>query len=121
MVAVWYALIGLTVGGPPVNEGLSRFAFLLYIAFIHLGAVHHLLVDPGLGTSHRIMNTSYLLYLAVLASLIHAFSSRPPSRSPSGNAASPAGLFGWLKKGPWGARLLLAGAVGRPTSASSPG
>jgi cytochrome c oxidase subunit I len=101
MVAVWYALIALTVGGRPVNEGLSRVAFLLYIAFIHLGAVHHLLVDPGLGTSHRIMNTSYMLYLAVLASLIHAFSLPASMEVAQRERGFTHGLFGWLKKGPW--------------------
>jgi cytochrome c oxidase subunit I len=101
MVAVWYALIGITVGGRAVNEGLSRFAFLLYIAFIHLGAVHHLLVDPGLGSSHRIMNTSYLLYLAVLASLIHAFSLPAAIETAQRERGFGKGLFGWLKKAPW--------------------
>jgi cytochrome c oxidase subunit I len=101
MVAVWYALIGFTLGGRPVNEGLSRFAFLLYVAFIHLGAVHHLMVDPGLGTSHRIMNTSYMLYLAVLASLIHAFSIPAAMEVAQRERGFTKGLFGWLKKGPW--------------------
>jgi cytochrome c oxidase subunit I len=101
MVAVWYALIGFTLGGRPVNEGLSRFAFLLYIAFIHLGAVHHLLVDPGLGTSHRIMNTSYMLYLAVLASLIHAFSIPAAMEVAQRERGYRRGLFGWLKMAPW--------------------
>jgi len=101
MVALWYALIAFTVGGRPVNEGLSRVAFLLYIAFIHLGATHHLLVDPGLGTSHRIMNTSYMLYLAVLASLIHAFSLPASIEQAQRERGFTRGLFGWLKKGPW--------------------
>ncbi len=101
MVAVWYALIGLTLGGRPVNEGLSRFAFVLLIAFIHLGAVHHLMVDPGLGTSHRIMNTSYLLYLAVLASLIHAFSVPAGIEAAQRERGIGKGLFGWLVRAPW--------------------
>ena len=101
MVAVWYALIGITLGGKPVNEGLSRFAFVLLIAFIHLGAVHHLMVDPGLGTSHRIMNTSYLLYLAVLASLIHAFSVPAGIEAAQRERGFRKGLFGWLIRAPW--------------------
>jgi cytochrome c oxidase subunit I len=102
MVAVWYALVGFTVGGRTISEGLSRVAFLLLLAFIHLGAVHHLLVDPGLGTSHRLMNTSYLLYLAVLASLIHAFcipsAVEIAQRERHGFSA---GLFEWLRRAPW--------------------
>lgn len=101
MVAVWYALIGFTLGGRPVNEGLSRFAFLLYVAFIHLGAIHHLLVDPGLGLNNRIMNTSYMLYLAVLASLIHAFSIPAAMEVAQRERGHTKGLFGWLVKAPW--------------------
>jgi cytochrome c oxidase subunit I len=102
MVAVWYALIGLTLGGRPVNEGLSRFAFLLYVAFIHLGAVHHLMVDPGTGMNHRIMNTSYMLYLAMFASLIHAFSIPASIETAQRARGYRKGLFQWLRRGPWG-------------------
>jgi hypothetical protein len=101
MVAVWYALIGLTLGGRTVSETMSRLAFLLLLAFIHLGAVHHLLVDPGLGTSHRLMNTSYLLYLAVLASLIHAFCIPAAIEVAQRERGFRASLFEWLKKAPW--------------------
>jgi cytochrome c oxidase subunit I len=101
MVAVWYALIALTTGGRTISETMSRVAFLLLLAFIHLGAVHHLLVDPGLGTSHRLMNTSYLLYLAVLASLIHAFCIPSAIEVAQRERGFTAGLFTWLRKAPW--------------------
>jgi cytochrome c oxidase subunit I len=101
MVAVWYALIGLTLGGRTISESLSRVAFVLLLAFIHLGAVHHLLVDPGLGTSHRLMNTSYLLYLAVLASLIHAFCIPAATEVAQRERGHDKGLFTWLLRGPW--------------------
>jgi cytochrome c oxidase subunit I len=101
MVAVWYALIGLTLGGRTISETMSRIAFLLLLAFIHLGAVHHLLVDPGLGTSHRLMNTSYLLYLAVLASLIHAFCIPAAMEVAQRERGFRRTLFEWLKKAPW--------------------
>jgi cytochrome c oxidase subunit I len=101
MVAVWYALIGLTTGGRTISETMSRVAFLLLLAFIHLGAVHHLLVDPGLGTSHRLMNTSYLLYLAVLASLIHAFCIPSAIEVAQRERGFGQGLFTWLRRAPW--------------------
>lgn len=101
MVGVWYALSGLTVGGWPVNEALSRVAFLLYVAFINLGSMHHLLVDPGLGTSSRIMNASYFIYLAVLASLIHAFSIPASVEVAQRQRGYTRGLFGWLRHAPW--------------------
>ncbi|MEZ4521619.1 MAG: cbb3-type cytochrome c oxidase subunit I [Thermomicrobiales bacterium] len=61
MVGIWYALATITVGAKPINEGLSRFAFVLYIFFIQMGAIHHILVDPGLGTWVRTINTSYFV------------------------------------------------------------
>lgn len=101
MVSVWYALIGFTVGGRTISEGMSRLAFLLLVGFIHLGAVHHLLVDPGLGTSHRLMNTSYLLYAAVLASLIHAFCIPSSIEVAQRARGYTKGLFQWLIRAPW--------------------
>lgn len=101
MVGVWYALASLTTGARPVHEGLSRVAFLLYVLFIQLGSMHHLLVDPGLGTSNRIMNTSYFVYLAVLASLIHAFSIPGSVELVQRERGLGRGLFEWLRRAPW--------------------
>ncbi|MBI2869845.1 MAG: cbb3-type cytochrome c oxidase subunit I [Chloroflexi bacterium] len=109
-VAVWYALATLTVGAQPLNEKLSRFAFLLYILFINLGSMHHLLVDPALGQMDRIINTSYFMYLAVVGSMIHAYSI-PAAVEVAQRKKGITGLFGWLKKAPWGEPGFAALAV----------
>src|SRR3989338_10576716 len=72
MVSIWYLLVALTVGAKPVNEKICRTAFVLYILFINLASEHHLLTDPTLSPAHKVFNTSYFLYIAVLASMIHA-------------------------------------------------
>src|SRR5262245_19340070 len=72
-VSLWYLLAGLTVGGVVINEKISRMAFVLYILFISMASAHHLLVDPGMGPAWKIWNTSYAMYLAVLASMVHGF------------------------------------------------
>lgn len=102
MVSVWYALTALTVGATPINEKLSRTAFVLYILFINLGSMHHLLVDPGLSSPNRIFNTSYFMYLAVLGSMIHAFSIPAGVEVAQRAKGYTRGLFEWLKKAPWG-------------------
>ena len=102
MVAVWYALATLTVGAKPVNEKLSRIAFLLYILFINLGSIHHLLVDPGPSVTGKIFNTSYAMYLAVLASMIHAFSIPAGVEVAQRAKGYTRGLFQWLVRAPWG-------------------
>jgi cytochrome c oxidase subunit 1 len=102
MVAIWYALAGITVGAVPLNEKLSRLAFILYILFINLGSAHHLLVDPGPGFAWKAVNTSYGMYLAVLASLIHAFSIPAAVEVALRRKGHTQGLLQWLRKAPWG-------------------
>jgi cytochrome c oxidase subunit 1 len=102
MVAIWYALAGMTVGANPLNEKLSRLAFILYILFINLGSAHHLLVDPGPGFAWKSVNTSYGMYLAVLGSLIHAFSIPAAVEVALRRKGHTHGLLEWLRKAPWG-------------------
>lgn len=101
MVSVWYLLAGLTTGAKPVNEKFSRLAFVLYLFFINLGSVHHLLVDPGLSFAYKVTNTSYGMYLAVLGSLIHAFSIPAALEVALRAQGHTRGLLGWLRKAPW--------------------
>lgn len=100
MVAVWYFLSTLTTGGRALNETVSRVAFLMYILFINLASAHHLLVDPGVGSEWKMWNTSYALYLAVLASMIHGFTV-PASIEAAQRKKGIGGLFGWLTRAPW--------------------
>lgn len=102
MVAVWYMTSAFVVGGKPVNEKLSRTAFVLYILFINLASEHHLLVDPVLSAWHKIVNTSYMMHLAVLASMIHAFAVPASIEVALRKQGFRSGLFEWLKKAPWG-------------------
>jgi cytochrome c oxidase subunit 1 len=102
MVTVWYLLAYITVGATPVNEKLSRFAFLLYILTINLGSVHHLLVDPGLTRAFKFWNTSYAMYSAVLGSMIHAFSIPAAIEVAQRAKGYTRGVFEWLRRAPWG-------------------
>lgn len=102
MVAVWYMTSAFVVGGKPVNEKLSRTAFVLYILFINLASEHHLLVDPVLSSWHKVVNTSYMMHLAVLASMIHAFAIPASMEVALRKQGYTRGLFEWLKKAPWG-------------------
>ena len=101
MVAIWYALAAITTGASPLNEKLSRFAFVLYLLFINLGSAHHLLTDPGLSFAWKVTNTSYAMYLAVLGSLIHAFSIPAAVEVALRRKGYNRGLLEWLRKAPW--------------------
>ena len=101
MVAVWYLLGGLTVGAVVLNEKISRWAFVLYVGFISMASAHHLLVDPGMGPAWKVWNTSYAMYLAVLASMIHGFTVPAGMELGQRMRGFVKGKFEWLKKAPW--------------------
>jgi cytochrome c oxidase subunit 1 len=102
MVAVWYLMATLTVGARPLNQAVCRGAFVLYILFINLASAHHLLVDPGVSAGWKIWNTSYAMYLAVLASLIHGFTVPASVEVAMRKSGHDRGLFAWLSAAPWG-------------------
>ncbi|MFQ5643339.1 MAG: cbb3-type cytochrome c oxidase subunit I [Thiogranum sp.] len=101
-VSVWYLVAGLTLGARPMSEKVSRFAFLLYIFFLQLASAHHILVDPGISAEWKIFNTSYAMYLAVLASMIHGLTVPGSMEVAQRQKGYTRGMFEWLRKAPWG-------------------
>ncbi|MBD5779768.1 cbb3-type cytochrome c oxidase subunit I [Pelagicoccus sp. NFK12] len=101
MVAIWYLVGYLATGAKPINETVCRGAFVLYILFINLASAHHLLVDPAVGATWKIWNTSYAMYLAVLASMIHGFTVPASVEMAMRYKGYTKGLFGWVTKLPW--------------------
>jgi cytochrome c oxidase subunit 1 len=101
MVSVWYLLGTITTGAKPINQAVCRGAFVLYILFINLAAAHHLLVDPGVSAGWKIWNTSYAMYLAVLASMIHGFTVPASVEVAQRRKGLDRGLFDWLFRAPW--------------------
>jgi cytochrome c oxidase subunit 1 len=102
MVAIWYMLGALTIGAVVLNEKISRSAFVLYILFISMASAHHLLVDPGMGPAWKVVNTSYFMYMAVLASMIHGFTVPAGMELGMRLRGFTNGMFDWLRQAPWG-------------------
>ena len=102
MVAIWYLLGAFTVGAVVLNEKISRTAFVLYILFISMASAHHLLVDPGFSSAWKVTNTSYFMYMAVLASMLHGFTVPAGVEVGQRLRGATKGLFGWVKRAPWG-------------------
>jgi cytochrome c oxidase subunit 1 len=101
-VSVWYAIAAIVFGAKPMSEKVSRTAFLLYILFLQLASAHHLLADPGLTSHWKIFNTSYAMYLAVLASMVHGLTVPGSIEVAQRQKGFNHGLFEWLRKAPWG-------------------
>ena len=85
-----------------MSEKVSRAAFLLYILFLQLASAHHILVDPGISSEWKIFNTSYAMYLAVLASMIHGLTVPGSIEVAQRAKGLTSGMFEWLRKAPWG-------------------
>ncbi len=100
-VAVWYAIAAIVFGAKPMSEKVSRFAFLLYILFLQLASAHHILVDPGISSTWKVFNTSYAMYLAVLASMVHGLTVPGCIEIAQRKKGYTNGLFEWLRKAPW--------------------
>ncbi len=101
-ISIWYAIAAIVFGAKPMSERVSRTAFLLYIAFLQLASAHHLLSDPGLSVEWKVFNTSYAMYLAVLASMIHGLTVPGAIETAQRAKGFNKGLFEWLRKAPWG-------------------
>jgi cytochrome c oxidase subunit 1 len=101
-ISVWYLVAAIAFGAKPMSERVSRTAFLLYILFLQLASAHHLLADPGLSTGWKVVNTSYFMYFAVLASMLHGLTIPGAMEVAQRQKGFTKGLFEWLRKAPWG-------------------
>ena len=101
-VSIWYLVAAVVFGAKPMSERVSRGAFLLYILFLQLASAHHLLADPGLSTNWKVVNTSYFMYFAVLASMIHGLTVPGAMEVAQRQKGYTRGLYEWLRRAPWG-------------------
>ena len=101
-VSVWYMIAALVLGAKPLSEKVSRSAFFLYILFLQLASAHHLLAEPGISAEWKIVNTSYMMYLAVLGSMIHGLTVPGSVEAAQRRNGFNRGVFEWLRKAPWG-------------------
>ncbi|MCC7427831.1 MAG: cbb3-type cytochrome c oxidase subunit I, partial [Alphaproteobacteria bacterium] len=101
-VSLWYMTAALLVGAKPLSEKVSRTAFLMYILFLQLASAHHLLAEPGMTASWKIVNTSYMMYLAVMGSMVHGLTVPGAIEAAQRRNGYTKGMFEWLRKAPWG-------------------
>ncbi len=100
-ISIWYLVAAVVFGAKPMSERVSRTAFLLYILFLQLASAHHLLADPGVSTAWKVVNTSYFMYFAVLASMLHGLTIPGAMEVAQREKGYTKGLFEWLRKAPW--------------------
>ncbi len=102
----WYMFIPKQVGGRLYSDGLTRFAFILFLLFSIPTGLHHQYTDPGI---HEGMKGFHLLLTFVIfyPSLITAFSIMAALEH-GGRKAGGRGLFGWIMALPWNNPAVVA-------------
>ncbi|MDP4170874.1 MAG: cbb3-type cytochrome c oxidase subunit I, partial [Bacillota bacterium] len=96
----WYAVIPKIIGGKIFSDSLARLSFLLFLLFSIPVGFHHQLTEPGIDPAWKFFQV-ILTFLVVIPSLMTAFSMFATFES-AGRAKGAKGLFGWIKKLPWG-------------------
>lgn len=110
---IWYALIPREAGGKLFSEPLGRVTFALFLILSTPVGFHHQYQDPGISASWKLFHTFNTMAIS-FPSLMTAFTVIA-SLEVAGRMRGGTGLFGWIKKLPWGnpvvSSVLLAGLL----------
>lgn len=107
---IWYAIIPKIIGGKMFSDSLARMSFILFLIFSIPVGFHHQLVEPGIDPSWKYLQV-VLTFMVVIPSLMTAFSMFATFEM-YGRSKGATGLFGWLRKLPWGDARFFAPFVG---------
>ncbi len=96
----WYVIIPKIIGGRIFSDALARLSFVLFLLFSIPVGFHHQLMEPGISPMWKYIQV-VLTFMVIIPSLMTAFSLFATFEL-AGRARGGTGLFGWLKKLPWG-------------------
>ncbi len=96
----WYVVVPKVIGTKVFSDSLARMSFILFLLFSIPVGFHHQLLEPGIDPAWKFLQV-ILTFLVVIPSLMTAFSLFATFES-FGRSKGATGLFGWLKKLPWG-------------------
>lgn len=102
----WYVIVPKIIGGKIFSDSLARLSFILFLLFSIPVGFHHQLMEPGIDPAWKFLQV-VLTFMVIIPSLMTAFSLFATFET-FGRSKGATGLFGWLKKLPWGdARFLI--------------
>ena len=96
----WYVVIPKVIGAKIFSDSLARLSFILFLLFSVPVGFHHQLVEPGIDPAWKFLQV-VLTFLVIIPSLMTAFSLFATFET-YGRSKGSIGLFGWVKKLPWG-------------------
>ncbi|WP_138414569.1 cbb3-type cytochrome c oxidase subunit I [Aquibacillus sediminis] len=104
--SAWYVIVPKIIGGHHFKEKLIRLVVILLVILNIPGGFHHQIIDPAISIPIKYLHVFMSLAIAV-PSLMTAFAMFAVFER-TGRKLGGKGLFGWLKKLPWGDVRFLA-------------
>lgn len=98
--AIWYSVLPREAGGKLFSEPLGRMVFAMFLIFSTPVGLHHQFQDPGISASWKLFHTFNTMIIS-FPSLVTAFTICA-SLEVAGRLRGGTGLFGWIRKLPWG-------------------
>ncbi|QTC41748.1 cbb3-type cytochrome c oxidase subunit I [Bacillus sp. V3] len=105
-VSAWYVIVPKIIGGKRFSDTLTRVVIILLVIMNIPGGFHHQIVDPGISEEIKYMHVFMSLAIS-FPSLMTAYAMFAVFER-TGRKKGGKGLFGWLKKLPWGDVRFLA-------------
>ena len=101
---VWYGLLPPAAGGKLFSEPLGRVVFAMFVLLSTPVGFHHQFMDPGVPASWKLFHTFNTL-LILYPSFVTAFTIIA-SLEIAGRIRGGHGVFGWIRRLPWGDPLV---------------
>ncbi|TCN23099.1 cytochrome c/quinol oxidase subunit I [Mesobacillus foraminis] len=103
-------IIPKIIGGKIFSDSLARLTFILFLLFSIPVGFHHQLLEPGIDPAWKFFQV-ILTFMVIIPSLMTAFSLFATFET-FGRSKGATGLFGWLKKLPWGDARFIVPFIG---------
>ena len=106
-VVLWYVLVQQLCGVTSIfGARFSKAVFALYLVFVPPTSLYHMFLEPGLAPAMRALGSVLSLFIGVPTLLV--FLVIVASLEVHARAGGARGLFGWLRRLPWGEPAMAA-------------
>jgi cytochrome c oxidase subunit 1 len=106
---LWYTALPRVAGGKLFSDALGRVVFVMFILLSTPVGFHHQFMDPGIPAGWKLAHT-FATYAILFPSFVTAFTI-VASLEVAGRLRGGTGLFGWIKRLPWGDPFFAAVAL----------
>lgn len=97
---IWYSVLPKEAGGYLFSDPLGRMVFTMFLVLSTPVGLHHQFQDPGIPAGWKLLHTFNTMAIS-FPSFVTAFTICA-SLEVAGRLRGGQGLFGWIRKLPWG-------------------